>query len=68
MADSGPRSGKNAPKKGKVRKATNAGGRERQKTVRAKPQPSLLALAHGLVVEVDNHGSSKTTRKKPRTG
>ena len=36
--DSGPRSGKNAPKKGKVRKATNAGGRERQKTVRAKPR------------------------------
>ena len=33
--DSGPRSGKNAPKKGKVRKRVSAGGRERQKFVAA---------------------------------
>lgn len=35
VPDSGPRSGKNAPKKGKVRKRVSAGGRERQKFVAA---------------------------------
>ena len=38
VPDSGPRSGKNAPKKGTARKRVSAGGRERQKFVAAKPR------------------------------